>query len=169
MKIIKMALIMVSALVLVACKSTHLRDINLIGAKNIRVLTLNEIKVKSGDPYTFSSWKCKDYFEGGKLIIEVGIIDGISDDVTTSNVDDELNILNAGFILVNGKDSGFFAEYQMDGINHRWDWEGSTGNDYAITISQDGTGHYYEFGTASLIEMFTGRTAESKQVFKCSE
>ena len=66
MNLIKVALIIAFSLVLVACKSTRLKDIN----KNIRVLTLNEIKLTSGEPYTFSSWKCKDYFEGGKLIIE---------------------------------------------------------------------------------------------------
>ena len=103
MNLIKIALIISLSLILVACESTRLKDIN----KNIRVLTLNEIKLKSGEPYTFSSWKCKDYFEGGKLIIEVGVIDGISNNATASNVDNEFDILNAGFILVDGKDSGF--------------------------------------------------------------
>ena len=90
MNLIKVALIIAFSLVLVACKSTRLKDIN----KNIRVLTLNEIKLTSGEPYTFSSWKCKDYFEGGKLIIEVGVIDGISNNATVSNVDNEFDILN---------------------------------------------------------------------------
>lgn len=163
MNLIKVALIISLSLILVACESTRLKDIN----KNIRVLTLNEIKLKSGEPYTFSSWKCKDYFEGGKLIIEVGVIDGISNNATASNVDNEFDILNAGFILVDGKDSGFFAEYKMDGINHRWDWEGSTGKDYAVIITQDGIGNYYDFGVESFVDLFTGRTSKSKQIFKC--
>lgn len=163
MNLIKVALIIAFSLVLVACKSTRLKDIN----KNIRVLTLNEIKLTSGEPYTFSSWKCKDYFEGGKLIIEVGVIDGISNNATVSNVDNEFDILNTGFILVDGKDSGFFAEYKIDGINHRWDWEGPTGKDYAVIITQDGIGNYYDFGVESFVDLFTGRASESKQIFKC--
>ena len=166
---LKLVLIFSALITLIACQSTGSRTSSLLDSKKVRVLTLGNIEIKDGEQYTFSSWVCKDYIRGGATIIEAGVIDGISDDKSASTKNSEINFLNSGFILLSGTDAGFFAEYSMDGINHRWDWEASTGNDYAVTISQDGIGNYYEFGNASLIEMFTGRTAKSKQAFKCSK
>ena len=166
---LKLVLIFSVLFTLIACQSTRSRDSSLPVSKRVRVLTLDNIEIKDGGQYTFSSWVCKDYVRGGAVIIEAGLIDGMSDDKSASNENNKIDFLNSGFILLNGSDAGFFAGYSLDGINHRWDWEGSTGRDYSVTISQDGIGHYYEFETASLIEMFTGRTAESKQVFECSK
>ena len=70
---------------------------------------------------------------------------------------------NAGDILLaNGTE--IQADYGLDGTEHRWnwdpDWEGAY--QYAITVSPDNTGRYYNFGLADE----NGR-AENKDLYKC--
>ncbi len=113
-----------------------------------RVIVLDGDQIDEDKVGGFFTWKCKDYFDGGRTLVEVGIF---------SNPD----FSDAGFILYDGGNTGVPTLYQRQGLNRRWDW-GSGGASYAFSIKPDGTGFYYDF---SLVP--DGETTKSKQSYKC--
>lgn len=155
-------LILVATLTLMSCKSTT-------SSLSQRVLTLEDTKLVSGKPYFYTSWKCKDYVRGGKVIVETGLIDRINPNSEQNIVGTKDTLIGKGFVLLDDKNDGFFSEHSMDGINHRWDWEGESGNNYGIRIHPDGTGYYFDFGSSSILDMFFRKSVTSTQTFMCSK
>jgi len=103
----------------------------------------NGVKIAENSVESFSSWACRDYSDGGRILIEPGFF----------NVPESIS---AGFVLFDGGDSGTFAIYQRQGINHRWDW----GDDFSFIIKPDGTGLYYDFKGAK-------KSSKADDLFKC--
>jgi hypothetical protein len=96
----------------------------------------------------FKSWYCKDYIDGGSILVEVG---------TFSNP----IYKNYGFILFDRGSTGSSTRYHLDGLDHRWDW-GPNNNDYTFLIKQDGKGLYYNFRNVAV-----GGSAKASDVYRC--
>ena len=101
-----------------------------------RIIVLSGTQVSEETHGKFISWGCRDYADSGRILVELGRF-----------LDPELNLL--GFVLYDGGDSGSGTNYHRTGINHRWDWGGPNGSDYAFIIKPDGTGLYYDFSNVS--------------------
>jgi hypothetical protein len=118
-------------------------------SKGPRTITLGDKTYSEGTSGEFVSWVCRDYVEGGKILVEVG-----SFSTPTLN--------GFGFVIYDGGDSGEVTQYQRKGINLRWDW-GPNGNDFAFVIKPDGTGLFYDFSNAK------SESIKANQVFKCTQ
>lgn len=79
----------------------------------------------------FTSWYCVDSIYGKKIGLEFGYysIDGVV----------------FGFVLYDNEDVGERTIYSKLGLEHRWDWNGPYGGNYAFLISPEGYGRYYDF------------------------
>jgi hypothetical protein len=95
-----------------------------------------------------TSWRCKDYFDGGKTVVEVGFF-------TSTDFHD------LGFILYDGTYRGETTNYQRKGVNHRWDW-GPNGYEYAFVIKTDGKGLFYDFSGVD-----NGEKVTANDIYKC--
>ncbi len=98
----------------------------------------------------FISWQCRDYYDGGKTLVEVGIFE------------DPL-YEEYGFVLYDGGNKGKTTGYIRAGLNHRWNWSSDFGN-YSIVIEPDGTGRYYDFTNVP-----EGESTTSKAIYKCTK
>ena len=96
----------------------------------------------------FTSWYCKDFVEGGPVLVEVGFFG-------------DPGLAGLGFILYDGGYSGERTFYQRTGLEHRWDW-GSNGCEYSFVIKTDGTGLYYDFTGVP-----KGESIKAREVYKC--
>jgi len=117
-----------------------------------RVFSLNDREVSEADTGGVTSWVCRNYIEGGKIVVEVGYFN-----------DPQLN--SVGFVLYDGKNSGVLASYGRAGLLHRWDWEWNDNRNaytYSFLIRPDGTGLYYDFSTAT-----DGHKDKADDIFKC--
>jgi hypothetical protein len=121
--------------------------------KEGRTLILGEEHIQIDELVEFVSWKCRDYFEKGGILVEVG-------HASLPGDYDNAGII-FGFVLYDGTDTGEIASYERKGINNRWDW-GPNGYDYAFTIKPDGKGHFYDFTSAP-----KGEEVQSDAVYKC--
>lgn len=114
-----------------------------------RTIILDGDTISENDYGGFESWTCKDYINGGPILVEIGYFG--------NPLTEEL-----GFILYDGGYSGEYTLYQRTGLNHRWDW--ANGDNYAFTINPDGTGSYYDF---SLIPV--GESTKPSSIYKCKK
>ena len=144
------------ALVLTSCE-TLIRTLPAPSAtpSGPRTIVLDGEAVTEEDVGGFTSWYCKDFVNGGRILVEVGFFgdpgfEGFS-------------FKGMGFILYDGGYSGTSAYYYRDGLDHRWDW-GPPGvsYDYSFIIDPDGTGHYVDFSGAE-----PGETKKTTELFKC--
>ena len=117
-----------------------------------RTLVLDGEFVSEKSARGFTCWYCKDYINGGKTLIEVGIMG--------SSPKNGYN----GFILYDGGYEGKMTFYYRDGINHRWDWGKDVDGtfDYSFVLKTDGTGSYYDFSSVK-----AGESKKPSQLFKC--
>lgn len=99
----------------------------------------------------FVTWRCKDFIYGGRTVVEVGIMPSVGQP-------------SIGFVLLDGGDTGEETIYRRLGLEHRWDWGGKSGGDFAVVIKTDGTGLYYDFSNAP-----EGEQIKARDVFKCSQ
>lgn len=100
----------------------------------------------SPDPNTWSErWECYDYFRSRKL----GTL--TADRYGASGTVDFDGIVAS-------------TQFAIEGIERRWDWGlGTDGTyDYAIVVSADGTGKFYNFRGSN------DGTAKPSDVFKCA-
>ncbi len=115
-----------------------------------RTIVLNGKKFSEEEHGSFEIWECREYFDGNKVLFEVGrfVNSGLS---------------QYGFILYDGSTSGDLTRYQRKGINKRWDWE-TTGGRFLFVLKPDGTGHYYDFTSVA-----DGERIKSTDIFRCSK
>jgi TonB family protein len=112
-----------------------------------RTIVIDGQQVTENKVGEFISWGCGGFIQPNNVLIEVGIF---------SNPE----LSGEGFILFDGGDTGEFAWYRREGINHRWSW-GPNGNDYSFVINPHGGGLYYDFTNAK------GGKTEASDVFTC--
>ncbi len=115
--------------------------------KGRRIITLDGAAISEETARELVSWVCRDFFGGGKILVEVG---KFSDPYLDGS----------GFVIYDGGDSGEATQHRRKGINLRWDW-GPNGNDFAFVIKPDGVGSFYDFTHAK------GETIKADQMFKC--
>lgn len=136
-----------------------------------RVLVLGGDEYEESEPWQFLSWKCRDYIDGGKTLVEVGRVTFPSEIKNTKEYQEltdeekqeyEIFFSDNGFVLYDGTEIGDYTNYKRDGLKHRWDW-GEEGSSYSIVIGTDGTGLYYDFSTAE-----NGVKNKADDIFKCS-
>lgn len=117
-----------------------------------RVISVDGREIREADAGKFTSWVCRDYFQRGNVVVEVGYfnhpkLDGV------------------GFVIYDGGNSGLLASYERAGLLHRWDW-GWNDNRHAFTYSflmkPDGTGLYYDFSSAP-----AGHKDKADDIFRC--
>ena len=113
-----------------------------------REIVLEGIPISEDEANIFSTWKCVEYFDGWRTLVEVGIF---------SNPD----LSDTGFVLYDGGNMGDPTSYQRQGLNRRWDW-GSKGASYAFIIEPDNTGRYYDFSSVP-----AGESTKSRESYKC--
>jgi len=133
-----------ASLILVSACAVH----GLPTSVGSREIVLEGIPISEDEANIFSTWKCVEYYDGWRTLVEVGIF---------SNPD----LSTTGFVLYDGKNTGVPTSYQRQGLNRRWDW-GTGGASYAFVIKPDGTGFYYDFSSVP-----AGETTESKESYKC--
>jgi TonB family protein len=112
-----------------------------------RTIVIDGQQVTENKVREFISWGCGGFIQPNNVLIEVGIF---------SNPE----LSGEGFILFDGGDTGEFAWYRREGINHRWSW-GPNGNDYSFVINPHGGGLYYDFTNAK------GGKTKASDVFTC--
>ena len=95
-----------------------------------REIVLEGIPISEDEANIFCTWKCVEYFDGWRTLVEVGIFS--DPDLSTT-----------GFVLYDGKNTGDPTSYRRQGLNRRWDW-GSKGSRFSFIIEPDNTGRYYE-------------------------
>jgi len=139
-----------------------------------RILVIGGRELKEDEPWQIISWKCRDYIDGSKTLVEVGRATFPKDFKNTKVYQDRTNeekqeldeiirfTNDVGFVLYDGTDTGDYTSYHRDGLSHRWDW-GEKRSSYSIVIKPDGTGLYYNFSTAE-----NGIKHKADEVFKCS-
>jgi hypothetical protein len=113
-----------------------------------RKIVLNGTSYSESDMGKIISWRCNDYVNGGRTLLEVGTFENAR--------------LGAfGFVLYDGGNAGEPTHYRRSGINHRWDWGPHT-TEYAFIIKPDGTGLYYDFSSVQ-----AGKSATASEVYRC--
>lgn len=128
----------------------------------VRTLTIGDNKLQESKPGEFTSWRCSDYYDGGKTLVEVGEIP--SDYLKRMSGDSkEMNVFikMVGFVLYDGSNAGDITLYQRRGINHRWDWN-LDGGSYSFIIEPDGKGLFYDFSTAK-----DGEKVKADNIYIC--
>ena len=133
---------------LVSCATN--RSMNSLTPSGPRTIVLDGDTIPERFVGGFTSWKCKDYSNGGPIRVEVGFFG----DPKWEGV---------GFILYDGGYSGKITHYQRMGLEHRWDW-GPNEADYSVVIKTDGTGAYYNFSTVS-----KGESTKPREIYKCKQ
>lgn len=113
-----------------------------------RTIVLDGEAVTEEDVGGFISWYCKDFVDGGRILVEVGFFGDPS-------------LEGLGFILYDGGYTGECTYYRRTGLEHRWDW-GPNETDYAFVIQPDGTGLYYDFSSVPY-----GKSTKASEVYKC--
>ena len=117
-----------------------------------RVISVNGREISEADAGEFTSWICRDYFERGNVVVEVGHFNH-----------PKLNGL--GFVLYDRGNSGDLTSYERAGLLYRWDW-GSKGSQhvytYSLLLKPDGTGLYYDFSAAP-----DGHKDKADDIFRC--
>ena len=131
-----------------------------------RIIVLDGYSISERDVGRFKSWYCKDFTNGGPILVEVGIIEFPDSLISMLSESPELSILSpllefAGFVLYDGGHSGDLAIYERTGLENRWDW-GPNGTDYSFVIRPDGTGLYYDFSTVP-----KGESTKARAFYKC--
>jgi hypothetical protein len=117
-----------------------------------RVISVDGREIREADAGKFTSWVCRDYFQRGKVVVEVGHfnhpkLDGV------------------GFVIYDGGNSGMLASYERAGLLHRWDWEWNDNRHaftYSFLMKPDGTGLYYDFSSAN-----GGHKEKADDIFRC--
>ena len=117
-------------------------------ASGPRTIILNGREISEEDVGGFISWYCKDYVDGGPVLVEVGFFKNEK-------------LKGIGFILYDGGYKGEMTHYERIGLEHRWDW-GPNENDYSFVIKTDGTGLYYDFSSAK-----KGESIKAREIYKC--
>lgn len=138
--------------------------------ESVRTLVLDGEEYVENESGDFKSWKCRDFSDEGKTLVEVGHV-SIPDDYKET---DEYRSMDAsekknlsrmvkmfGFILFDGTNSGEKAIYTHEGLNHRWDW-GPDSDTYALIIKPNGTGLFYDFSTAA-----DGAKQKADDIYRC--
>jgi hypothetical protein len=115
-----------------------------------RTLVLDGDSISQEDVGGFKCWYCKDLYNGGDILVEVGFF---GDPIWEG----------FGFILYDGGYSGESTQYQRKGLEHRWDW-GPNGIDYSFVIKTDGTGSYYDFSSVP-----KGESTKPRAMYKCNQ
>ncbi|SES82242.1 hypothetical protein [Thalassotalea agarivorans] len=116
-----------------------------------KVLNLEGYEITSEEVDSIVAWRCKDFYEGGDTVFEIGFIKNFEMDTV-------------GYILLSGETVASAAIYQRHGIKHRWDW-GDDKLNYAVVLSHNGKGFYYDFSTADE----KGMKSSADEIFKCSQ
>ena len=171
MQINRLLLLISPIFYLLACATSPNMDFEQPNPKGNRTLILGDEVFKEGEPWQFLSWKCRDFINGGKTLVEVGRALFPHDYKYSSNyrelTDEKKQELDkflkiVGFVLYDGTDTGDLTFYHRDGLTHRWDWGGDK-RSYSFVIKTDGTGLYYDFSTSK-----DGFKSKADDIFKCS-
>ncbi|NVK75456.1 MAG: hypothetical protein HWE24_18445 [Oceanospirillaceae bacterium] len=129
--------------------------LSIIGCSNmpmqisLRTIFLNGDEVKEEKVGDFTTWKCRDFSYGGKILLEVGFRPGAFSFVS-------------GFILFDGTNQGSVTTYERKGLNHEWNW--GKGLPYKFLIKPDGTGLYYDFSNVE-----EGESIKANDIYKCQK
>ncbi len=115
-----------------------------------RSIILSGKTYSEADLGQFVAWRCKAFVSSSGTLVEVGVF-----------TKDEL--VNSGFVLYDGGNSGVLTQYQRQGLNHRWDWR-SGGSGFSFIIKPDGAGLYYDFSSVP-----SGEKTKASDVYKCSQ
>lgn len=122
---------------------------------SLRTIILNETDtIIETDFGGLTTWKCKDFIDGGRTLVEVGIFNA-------------QYMEGIGFILFDGGNKGEETRYKRSGLNHRWDWDlakSDNSYNYSFVIKPDGTGLFYDFSSAK-----SGETIKANDVFVCRQ
>jgi len=120
-----------------------------INHSGTRTLVLDGDTITDKEAGGFKCWYCKDYFEGGPILVELGLFG-------------DAQLGNIGFVLYDNSNIGKITRYERTGLDHRWDW----GYDlkYTFKIKTDGTGAYYDFTGVPDSE-----SIKPNQIFKCNQ
>jgi len=117
-----------------------------------RVISVNGREIREADAGAFTSWVCRDYFQRGNVVVEVGHFS-------------HPKLSDLGFVLYDGGNSGELTSYQREGLLHRWDWGRNDSRDvyvYSFLMKPDGTGLYYDFSSAT-----AGHKDKADDIFRC--
>ena len=117
-------------------------------ASSPRTIILNGTSYSEDEYGPFESWVGKDYYDGWKVRVEVGVFD-------------KPEFSNYGFILYDGTNEGDLTMYERRGVNKRWNW-GENDDNFSFVIKPDGKGLFYDFSTADEDGM-----AKADEVYKC--
>lgn len=181
MKEIQMTLLFLVITGLTACSTqpnNHNHTSSEAEEKTGRILVINGEQSPEINPEQIVSWKCSEYGSEGRTIVELGYaqIDSSYRDMPEYKelseeereiVESHMDTLKKfGFVLYDGTNTGDVTFYSRQGLNHRWDWRGDTGEDsglpYSFVIKPDGTGLFYDFtGTED------GESIEANDVYEC--
>jgi hypothetical protein len=145
-----------------------------ISKNSLRTIILDDEELTEYEPGQFMSWKCRDYSNGGKVLVELGRIEFTKEQIDSIKVEDVEKEaqplitailekqLQLGFVLYEGTNKGQYTFYARKGLNHRWDW-GPEGK-YSFIIKPDGTGLFYDFTTAK-----DGSKDKADDIYKCTK
>ena len=132
-----------------------------------RTIILDGLELTESKPGEFPAWRCNDYIDKGKTLIEVGIIplehfttpEYIDNDEFMDNFSRIAGFMGdyIGYVLYDGTNKGTWAMYRRTGLKHRWDW--GEDSQYSFMIKPDGVGLYYDF---SAVE-----TKKADDVYNC--
>jgi hypothetical protein len=99
-------------------------------------------------------WACTAEKWTDEIILEVGIFEAYL------NLFEEWD--ETPFVLLDGANKGFWAQYERKGIDHRWDW--GEKREYALVINPKGEGLYYDF--SNVIE---GEKTTPQYILSCQK
>lgn len=110
--------------------------------------------ITENEHVSFNLWNCKDYYDGGQVIITLGEtnisrlsgeLDSVEQDESGITNQSIKNLQQTGIILFNGTNEGVFALNYRYGIDKRWDWADERDNSFSVILKSNGKAFFYNF------------------------
>ena len=119
-----------------------------------RSFILNDDVITENENVRFNLWNCKDYYDGGQVIITLGEtnisrlsgkLDSVEEDEPEIINQSIKNLQQTGIILFNRTNEGVFALNYRYGIDKRWDWTDERDNSFSVVLKSNGKAFFYNF------------------------
>lgn len=119
-----------------------------------RTFILDDDVVTENEHVRFNLWNCKDYYDGGQVVITLGEtdtsrllrrLDSVEQDKSEITNQSIKNLQQTGIILFNRTNEGVFALNYRYGIDKRWDWADERDNSFSVILKSNGKAFFYNF------------------------
>ena len=121
-----------------------------------RTFILNDDVITENEHVRFNLWNCKDYYDGGQVILTLGeanisrlsrSLGSVEQDESEATNQSIKTLQQTGIILFNQTNEGIFALNYRYGINKRWDWIDERDNSFSVVLEPNGKAFFYNFIT----------------------